>query len=167
LNAHIEVNPSLAPATFPVRLLNEMGSHALETHPEECCGLLVGGAPGRFEAVHRCHNDMTRLHLKDPEGYPRDGRRAFHMNEAEYLRIQQQAETEGRGVTAIYHSHVDAGAHFSRMDQDFARQPLFPFPDAWHIVISLVDRRVKEIAAYVWNEERNAFEGRPVQAVAP
>ena len=65
------------------------------------------------------------------------------MNEADYLRAQREADSRGESVTAVYHSHVGAGLHFSVMDQAFAKQELFPFPDAAHIVLAVWDRTVQ------------------------
>ncbi|MDX1650406.1 MAG: Mov34/MPN/PAD-1 family protein [Myxococcota bacterium] len=162
MSGRIEVNRSLAPVCMPARLLNELRSHALEAWPEECCGLLVGSAPGRFEAAHRCRNDMTRLHRQDPAAWPRDGTKAFHMNEIDYLRVRDQAEAAGGRVTGVYHSHVDAPAYFSELDQEYVRQPLFPFPDARHLVLSVVEGRVREAALFRIDPATGAIEGRPV-----
>ena len=139
MSGRIDVNRALPPVVVPARLLNALCEHARETHPEECCGLLTGRAPGMFEDVHRCLNEMTRLHQRDPVLYPRSGERAFHMNEVDLLRVIEEAEARQRLVTGVYHSHADAGAYFSELDQEYARQPGFPFPLAQHVVISVVD----------------------------
>lgn len=108
---------------------------------------------------------MTRLHRQDPAQYPRDGREAFHMHEADVLAGQRDADARGWRVTAVYHSHADAGPYFSTLDQEFAAQPGFPFPDARHIVISVLDGLVNEIA--VFDREAGGFRGRLLQAEAP
>ncbi|NIP98690.1 MAG: hypothetical protein GWO24_36890, partial [Akkermansiaceae bacterium] len=71
--------------------------------------------------------------------FPRDGETAFYMNEGDYVRAIEHAREKGETITAVYHSHVGAGAYFSELDQAFANQQLFPFPDALHFVISVVD----------------------------
>ena len=167
MRERIEVSRSAPPATMPARLLNELKEHARETHPEECCGLVIGAAPGRFESVHRCRNEMTRLHQQDPASYPRDGREAFHMSEVDYLRAQKAADAQGGCITAVYHSHADAGLYFSELDQEYATQPGFPFPEAQHIVISVVDGLVKETAVFGRQETGGGFEGRLLVAEAP
>ncbi|MEN8181721.1 MAG: Mov34/MPN/PAD-1 family protein [Myxococcota bacterium] len=159
----IEVSSELEPAVIDGRLLNEMCAHARETCPEECCGLVTGPEPGRYDAVHRCGNEMTRLHLADPTAHPRDGTRAFHMNELDYLKVSETAAREGQQVTAVYHSHVGAGAYFSELDQEFASQALFPFPDADHLVLAVYDRRVMELGLFRRNPI-GGFSGRPVVA---
>jgi proteasome lid subunit RPN8/RPN11 len=103
---------------------------------------------------------MTRLHQRDPDAYPRDGRQAFHMNEADMLRVLEAAEAKGQLVTGVYHSHADAGPYFSEVDQEFARRPGFPFPEAQHIVISVLEGRVAESALFRRIDEPPGFEGR-------
>ena len=142
MSERVEVDPNLSPVAIAPRLFNEMAGHARETVPEECCGLVTGDEVVRFRHVHRCRNEMTRLHHEDPARYPRDGREAFHMNEHDYLAVSKQAEAQGERVTAVYHSHPGIGVYFSELDQEYAAQPLFPFPQAEHIVLSVVDGRV-------------------------
>lgn len=164
----IFASPEESPAALPRRILGEIFAHALESDPEECCGLLTGKAPGAFEAVHRCRNDMTRLHHEDPATWPHDGKAGFHMAEVDYLRVAREAEAHGRRVTGVYHSHVEASAYFSELDQEYALQELFPFPEAEHIVVGLVEGRVREVAAFRRSAEAaragRPFEGRPVVA---
>lgn len=137
-----------APIEVAAALWNELCTHSLEAAPEECCGL-VGGAPDEpFRSVYRCRNDMTKHHLADEKQFPRDGQTAFFMNETDYVRAMQYAEERGEQIRAVYHSHVGAGAYFSELDQAFATQAWFPFPDAHHVVISLVDGRVADLAAF-------------------
>jgi adenylyltransferase/sulfurtransferase len=161
------VNRTLPPARLSARLLNALSEHARVTHPEECCGLLVGDAPGEFAWAERCRNEMTRLHQRDPSTYPRDGKQAFHMNEADMLRVLEAAEAKGQLVTGVYHSHADAGAYFSEVDQEFARRPGFPFPEAQHIVISVVEGRVAEVALFCRVGAEAGFEGRLLVGESP
>ena len=162
MKGRIHATRDLPPRVVPIRVLNEMRGHALETHPEECCGLLVGPAPGRFEEVHRCRNEMTRLHRQDPVTWPRDGRQAFHMNEIDYQRVERHADEGGQHVTGVYHSHVDAAAYFSEVDQAFVRDPLFPFPAAEHVVLAVLERKVVDAAVFWLDPRTGRFEGRPL-----
>lgn len=144
----------------PARLLLELHEHARETHPEECCGLILGRQAGRLEHVVRCRNEMTRLHQQDEARFPRDGREGFHMNEADVLQAQKFADAEGWAITGVYHSHADAGPYFSTVDQEFALQPGFPFPEALHVVISVLEGLVKEVAAFERDDSGPGFRGR-------
>jgi proteasome lid subunit RPN8/RPN11 len=158
---------SRPPLVAPARVLVELQEHARETHPEECCGLVLGSAPEQLERVVRCRNEMTRLHQQDAVRFPRDGRQAFHMNEVDMLTAQREADASGKRVTAIYHSHADAGPYFSTLDQEFAEQPGFPFPEAIHIVVSVLEGLVNEIAVFRRVPEPPRFEGRLVAGEAP
>ena len=167
MRERILVNRSLAPAAVSPRVLADLHEHARETHPEECCGLVLGGAGGKLERVVRCRNEMTRLHQQDPAQYPRDGREGFHMNEADVLQAQQFADAEGLEVTGVYHSHAEAGPYFSTLDQEFAAQPGFPFPAALHLVVSVLEGRVTEAAAFARDSSDAGFSGRLLEAEAP
>ena len=135
----IEIDPGLEPVWVPAELLHELFQHALETDPEECCGLVLSRGGERYGRAVRCRNEMTRLHQEDPQAYPRDGYSAYHMNPRDVLEVQREAEESGERVTAVYHSHVGAGSYLSRMDIDYAEQELFPFPDADQFVISVFE----------------------------
>jgi proteasome lid subunit RPN8/RPN11 len=133
---------------IPPPILHEMMKHALEAGPEECCGLIVGDARQRFRHVHRCHNEMTAKHNDDSVQFPRDNRSAFYMNELEVERVLRDAERAGEHVTAVYHSHVGAGAYLSDMDFEHAQRQLFPFPEADWIVLAVVEQSVREVALF-------------------
>lgn len=157
----IEVDRSEPPTCVPTPVLNEMASHARDTLPEECCGLVVGAGSERYQRVFRCRNDMTAHHERDAASYPRDGREAFHMNEHDYMDVQRRARDADCEVTAVYHSHVNVGVYFSELDQEYASQSLFPFPAADHIVLSLVDGKLE---AGVFRREGPGFAGRLLRA---
>ncbi|MCP5043516.1 MAG: M67 family metallopeptidase [bacterium] len=146
------------------RVMNEFCAHARETQPEECCGLITGDFEQRFRTVRRCRNEMTQLHLQDPERYPRDGKKAFYMNPTDYLKAMQEAEGRGETVNAVYHSHVGAGAYFSEMDQEFAEAEAFPFPDVAHIVIAMFDGQVNQLGVFERSANGAPFTGRILEA---
>jgi proteasome lid subunit RPN8/RPN11 len=163
----VDVDSTLAPVAIPGRILNELCAHALETLPEECCGLVLGSREARFGRVVRCRNEMTRRHLADPLAHPRDGRAAFWMNESDYVQAQALAERSGDEVTAIYHSHVDMGVHLSELDLEYAEHPLFPFPAADQIVIAVHERRVVGLGLFQREGAGKPFEGRAIVSAAP
>jgi proteasome lid subunit RPN8/RPN11 len=163
----IEVDPDLAPAALPNSVLNEILAHAREADPEECCGLIIGNDEERHRHVVRCRNDMTLWHQRDTATYPRDGTQGFYMNEQDYLRADDEATARGERVTCVYHSHVECGAYFSEMDQDFASQELFPFPDADYLVVAVIGGSVAEQALFRRDPDAGGFVGRPVVPCHP
>lgn len=160
MRRRIEVDADKPAVLMPAAVLNEVFAHAREADPEECCGLITGTDAEPYRAVVRCRNDMTRHHQRDPATYPRDGRQGFYMNEQDYLRAEDEAQARGERITCVYHSHVDAGAYFSEMDQDFAGEPLFPFPDAHHLVVSVVGGQV--VGQGLFRGHAEGFVGRAV-----
>ncbi len=162
----IQLDTHARAVALPGRLLNELCTHALETRPEECCGLVTGVDGSRFRHVYRCRNTMTLQHQNDPVAYPRDGRQAYYMSEVDTLRALKDAESRGEAVTAIYHSHVAVGVYLSEMDQDFADHELFPFPLAAQIVLAVGANAVDRVLAVGIFERDPAgeFRGRPLEA---
>src|SRR5262245_12111321 len=137
------------PVGIPARILNELCEHAREAEPEECCGLVLSEGSLRFGRAVRCHNEMNRRHEEDPEEFPRDSRSAYYMSARDVLAVSREAERCGEHVTAVYHSHVGAGAYLSNDDLSYAQHALFPFPYADQIVLSVLDQHVREIKLFV------------------
>jgi len=158
----IDVDEALPSVEVPRRILNDLYAHAIQSLPEECCGLIVGTEEDRFERLVRCRNEMTMRHRQDPVEYPRDGSEAFYMNSLDYMMAHEDAEARGARVTAVYHSHVGVGAYFSGMDLAYAESANFPFPDADHIVVAVFDRKVDSVAFFRRDGEDQSFFGRTV-----
>jgi proteasome lid subunit RPN8/RPN11 len=89
------------------------------------------------------------------------------MNEADYAHAQELAEAVGDAVTAVYHSHVDAGAYLSELDLEYAEQPLFPFPNADQIVIAVQERHVVGAGLFQREAAGKPFVGRAIVLAAP
>ncbi|MBW2289798.1 MAG: Mov34/MPN/PAD-1 family protein [Deltaproteobacteria bacterium] len=158
-----DVDETLQPAEISGRLLNELYTHALESWPEECCGLILGVGDDRYQRLVRCRNEMTHRHQTDPIAYPRDGREAYYMNEHDYLREIEKADAEALSVTAVYHSHVGGAVYLSEMDLRYAQSELFPFPDAEQIVVSVSERKVRGLGLFRRVGRDAPFIGRPVE----
>lgn len=144
MTRRVDVDPQRSPVRISADVLHDLFAHALEALPEECCGLVLRNGPYRYGLVERCRNEMTARHANEPETYPRDGKAAFYMSDYDVLRVRREAEVSGREVTAVYHSHVGAGAYLSEMDLEYAEHALFPFPEADQIVLPVYDKSVRE-----------------------
>ena len=92
--------------------LASVTNHAVETYPEECCGVILGGDGG--DEVHRLVNIQNRLHATDPETFPRDARIAYTMDRKELDTVLEQGERRGMSLKAVYHSHPDHDAYLLR-----------------------------------------------------
>jgi len=141
---------------------NEICRHAEDAFPEECCGVIV--SDGAADQVRPLKNIQNQLHALDPETYPRTAAIAYAMDPQELERIINEAEREGSKLVAFYHSHPQHEAYFSEEDKAFASPFGEPtFPAAAQIVISVYDRRVKRLAAFVWSEEKKDFVEIPLE----
>lgn len=158
----VVVDPDLEPEVIPASVLHHVFAHAREADPEECCGLIIGDDVQRYRQVVRCRNDMTLHHRRDPVAYPRDGREGFFMNAQDYMQAADAAEARCERVVCVYHSHVGCGAWFSELDQEFAVQPHFPFPDAAHLVVSVMGGKVVDQGLFQRGAAGDGFVGRSV-----
>ncbi len=142
----------------------EISRHAAETFPEECCGIILFN--GKSDEVRRCKNIQNDLHALDPESYPRNATIAYAMDLKELESIIHEAETTGAKIKAFYHSHPNHEAYFSQEDKAFATPFGEPtFPESAQIVISIYDRVVKRIAAYVWAQQKKDYVEIPVKKI--
>ena len=138
------------------RAFAAMTAHASETYPEECCGVILGGA-GRDE-VHRLVNIQNMLHATDPETFSRDARTAYTLDPRELEAVLERAENRGLAFKALYHSHPDHDAYFSAEDRACATPFGEPtYPTAAQIVISVLNGRVGRVAAYAWSPDAGDF----------
>lgn len=136
--------------------LEKIYKHGVDEYPEECCGIITGNIHN--QTVHPCQNIQNRLHAKDPERYPRDARTAYTVDRSEADRIYSEAKNNGEDILAFYHSHIDCDAFFS--ETDIAAQTVFgepEFPEAIHIVISVINRKVQGIKYFKWNRDKGDF----------
>ena len=142
----------------------EISLHAIETFPEECCGVILH--KGKTDDVRRCQNIQNDLHALDSKTYPRNATIAYAMDLKELEFIIHEAETTGAKIKAFYHSHPNHEAYFSQEDRAFATPFGEPtYPESAQIVISIYDRAVKRISAYVWAREKKDFVEIPVKKI--
>jgi proteasome lid subunit RPN8/RPN11 len=167
VSRRVEVDENLEPIVIPGRILNELCAHALETLPEECCGLIMGDDDRRYREVARCRNDMMQLHRRDPITYPRTGEKAFFMNPHDYVEAQERARQNGSRVTAVYHSHVGAGAYLSEMDLEYAENDFFPFPESDQLVVAVLDAKVARVGLFRRAGIDGPFQGRAILTETP
>lgn len=113
-------------------LIAQMITHALETDPEECCGLLIGrdGAARLYP--------MRNVH-------PRPARR-YEMSPLELMEAEQDAESRGERIVAIYHSHTFTQAYPSQTDANNAVQS--GWTDPVYVLVSLAEKSRPVVRAF-------------------
>ncbi len=101
-------------------------------YPAEVCGL-IGGREGRLEHAFPVPN------VADPD----PGRCGFVMESRGQLRAMTEIEDAGLELAGIYHSHPRDPAVPSEGDVHLAA-----YPDAIHVIVSLVDPRAPSARAW-------------------
>jgi glutamate-1-semialdehyde 2,1-aminomutase len=129
---------------------------AIAEYPNECCGVVLVRGDERRHVP--CRNVQDQMHARDPVTFPRTARNAYYMDPLDALKLNRLAD-EGFAFAVIYHSHPNAGAYFSETDRGQALIKGEPaYPGAVYVVVSVVGREAKALAAYRWNAERHVFE---------
>ena len=138
------------------RVTEQIYQHALKEYPYECCGIVT--MEGNNQTVHICTNIQNILHREDPERYPRDAGTAYTIDSDEADRIYSEAKKKDEEIIAFYHSHIDCEAYFSETDKD--AQTVFgepEFPDAVHLIVSVVGGDIRGMMCYKWDREKEVF----------
>lgn len=128
---------------IPKKVLANIISHALETDPEECCGVLIGSESVVDEA-RRLRNAHTQPI------------RRFEMPPMDLMRVESEAEAKGRKIVAIYHSHTHTQAYPSQTDVRNAVESWWT--DPYYVLISLVEKTRPIVRAYRISEDATVAE---------
>lgn len=98
-------------------------SHAELVYPEECCGLVLADG-----VVQPCRNVLGQEGEERLGASTRTARDGYTLSFQDTLFLQRSLESSCP-TRVIYHSHPDAGAHFSQEDRAralLAGEPIYP-----------------------------------------
>ena len=109
--------------------IDQMVAHALEDDPNECCGILAG-PQGSVAKLYRMTNTAH-----SPYRYEMDG--------TEMIPVLKEIDDKGWKLLAFYHSHTHSPAYPSTTDVRLAT-----WPDAYYILVSLMDRDNPPVHAF-------------------
>ena len=151
--------------TICKEILDQLVAHAIKHYPDESCGFLIGDkgkdSASEFLPVNNAYDEM---HTRHPETYPRTARNAYLIDPRLQQQIFDDAAANGREVKAIYHSHTDHDAYFSDEDKLVAApwgEPMFP--GVAYVVVSIWNRKLKEINEFTWNDIQKGFVERRIK----
>ena len=129
---------------LPRRALDIIVSHARDTAPAECCGLLVGTGDAIVEAVR------TRNAAADPN--------RFEINPEDHIYARRTARQRGLEVLGFYHSHPRSPAMPSATDLAEAS-----YPGHLYLIVSVkvepADVRLYRLNAGAFKEEAWLLDG--------
>ncbi|MBG87762.1 MAG: hypothetical protein CMO80_12780 [Verrucomicrobiales bacterium] len=151
---------------LPKNLLAEVSSHAEREYPNECCGMILVERDSGDWRVRACENAQDRYHAIDPNQFPRTSMNAYFFDSKEVVAIDRELRERGEKIYAIYHSHPDADAYFSKEDSLRAvMDGEAIYPDAAQLVLGVENGSVHETAAFRWCELGKSFERVDVRLV--
>ncbi len=143
-------------------LLEEIFAESRRTWPEEGCGFVIGFVSSSGERTAEkfiaVTNIQNQVHEKDPVRYPRNAKTAYTIDPKEMETIQKNAESAGKKIISIVHSHPEHGVYFSAEDKEMAApwgEPLFP--EISYIVVSVYSGEVKNCSEFGWDVAANDF----------
>ena len=120
--------------------------HGKKTYPEECCGVMLGRSDGDRQTVY----DIVEFDNNQDE----NRRRRFFVTPKQYLQAERLASENSLELLGFYHSHPDHPAIPSEYDRDHA------LPWFTYVIVSIMDREAKGIAAWLLSEDRSHFNER-------
>ncbi|MBF0140647.1 MAG: M67 family metallopeptidase [Magnetococcales bacterium] len=103
---------------LPRPIVNRMLTHAMQSAPEECVGILAG----KGRTIQEWHPLPNALHHE----------RQFLADPARHIQIMKELRERGLEMIAIYHSHPGAPAEPSAKDFNESF-----YPEALYLIISL------------------------------
>ncbi|MCP5365192.1 MAG: M67 family metallopeptidase [Hyphomicrobiales bacterium] len=125
--------------------LDQIRAAAEQAYPSECCGLLTGYRHVRnsiwITGVHPSAN-VTQGSTLD----------TFEVDPALRFRLMHQLQESRDSIIGHYHSHPDKPAEPSVRDAASAHEP-----DLTWLIISVHRGRAHDIAAFVFDPDRQAF----------
>jgi proteasome lid subunit RPN8/RPN11 len=81
---------------------NEILSHAKETYPDECCGVLVGEYGGEYGSERTVIKAYGTKNINNERAQDR-----YEIDPGDLNRIDRSARGEGLDILGFYHSHPD------------------------------------------------------------
>jgi proteasome lid subunit RPN8/RPN11 len=149
---------------LPRGLYEQILAHGERAAPEESCGFLLADPDGTVVAVIPIRNAAEQMKAERPDEFTRSASMGYVMDPREQMKAMRDAETAGRTVRGIYHSHVDVGAYFSAEDKRRATldgEPLFP--DAVYVVSDVRAAKAHGAKAFVWDPSAKDYIEEAIQ----
>ncbi|WP_165389833.1 M67 family metallopeptidase [Cecembia calidifontis] len=112
----------------------------IEKVEEESCGILLGTHNSTIKKVE-CFIPTQNITKEDKKN-------RFEISSKSYLEAEKQAIELNLKILGIYHSHIEASANPSLIDQKNA------FPEFSYLIISLRNQMFSDIKSWVLNKDQ-------------
>jgi proteasome lid subunit RPN8/RPN11 len=134
-SAHDVISRPATALSIPSTLVRELERHALESLPEECCGVLIGRIEGDAHIVEEVRPAANVS--------PDDRTRAYEIEPQAVFECFRDARRTGRHVLGFYHSHPDGTDNPSDRDRDGV------WPHMSYVIVPVAEGRVAGLRS--WN----------------
>lgn len=130
-------------------VLAEIARRCESAHSGEACGFVA--QRGGSQEVIEVRNVAGEGRDRSEQPLPRDARENFVMDPDELLAVFERLARDKAEVVALWHSHPDAPALFSRKDREEALLDGEPaLPGAEYLVASVSSGRTTDLRRYVF-----------------
>lgn len=131
-------------------LFQELRRHALNSYPQECCGILVGKDGDEGKEVRRVHPSQNLVAGQAADRYEVDPR--------EVIKVSESCRAKGEEILGFYHSHPDCAPRPSRFDRENAH-----WDRHIYLILAVWAGREVEARAWLWHEAGRIFVGEPME----
>ncbi len=121
-------------------LLEEIYQHAIDTYPDECCGIMAGVIQAENRIVKKV---FQAENLNKERSHDR-----YEMNEKDFLRADRQAAKLGMDIVGIYHSHPDHPSKASETDRQKAHEGYS------YLIVAIHDRKFYSKNSWVLDQNK-------------
>jgi proteasome lid subunit RPN8/RPN11 len=133
----------------------QIEQHAVETYPNECCGLLLGREENGRQVIAEVapiQNAWQSMENNPYEVRPEDSlRNRSLVDPKDWLRIDREARQKGLDIISFYHSHPDHPARPSEFDRKHA------LPFLIYVILAVEKRVPREMTAWLLSEDGARF----------
>ena len=133
------------------QILDDICQHALQTYPDECCGILVGSDQGNERTVVQAYRARNVSEQRRNDRYI--------IDEKKLIEVMKSVRNSPFDIVGFYHSHPDSASAPSRYDSEHAAWPGYTY-----LIVSVEKERVVSVQAWVMPEENETFIEQPLHA---
>ena len=133
--------------------ISSIRTHAENTYPEECCGLLLGTIANQLKTLVEVW-PTTNAWSAESEDYGSEPKiltkkRRYAMSAADMLKGMKDARDRNLEIIGIYHSHPDCPAVPSECDRTLA------WPQYSYIIVSVQQGRSEDLRSWTLDTDSN------------
>jgi proteasome lid subunit RPN8/RPN11 len=128
--------------TVPRRVYNEIVSHAKDSYPNECCGVLIGNTLGS----RKVFSSERATNINEERARDR-----YILDPMELNIIDKTARASNLDIIGFYHSHPDHTDRPSEFDRKEGQ------PGYTYMIVSVLEGTDVAVRCWIFDEEGDPF----------